>query len=84
MVARLAPVRTGRGFGIYHALTGGAALPAGLALRGALSVGRRPDGALGFGRGDAGWRCLVWLAITRRHRSGRWLETHEQALWLVT
>jgi MFS family permease len=30
LVARLAPVRTGRGFGIYHALTGGAALPAGL------------------------------------------------------
>jgi MFS family permease len=30
MVARLAPVRTGRGFGLYHALTGAAALPAGL------------------------------------------------------
>jgi predicted MFS family arabinose efflux permease len=28
MVARLAPVRTGRGFGLYHALTGAAALPA--------------------------------------------------------
>jgi len=30
MVARLAPVRTGKGFGLYHALTGAAALPAGL------------------------------------------------------
>jgi MFS family permease len=30
LVARLAPVRTGRGFGLYHALTGVAALPAGL------------------------------------------------------
>jgi MFS family permease len=30
MVARLAPRRTGRGFGLYHALTGLAALPAGL------------------------------------------------------
>jgi MFS family permease len=30
LVARLAPVRTGRGFGIYHALTGAAALPAGV------------------------------------------------------
>ena len=29
-MARLAPVRTGRGFGLYHALTGAAALPAGL------------------------------------------------------
>jgi MFS family permease len=30
MIARLAPVRMGRGFGAYHALTGIAALPAGL------------------------------------------------------
>jgi MFS family permease len=30
LVARLAPVRTGRGFGLYHALTGATALPAGL------------------------------------------------------
>jgi len=29
-VAQLAPVRTGRGFGAYHAVTGFAALPAGL------------------------------------------------------
>ena len=29
MVARLAPARPGRGFGVYHALTGIAALPAG-------------------------------------------------------
>ena len=32
LVAQLAPVRTGRGFGAYHALTGLAALPAGLAF----------------------------------------------------
>ena len=30
VVARLAPVRTGRGFGSYHALVGAAALPSGL------------------------------------------------------
>jgi MFS family permease len=30
LVARLAPVRTGRGFGAYHGVTGLAALPAGL------------------------------------------------------
>ena len=30
LVARLAPVRTGRGFGAYHAITGLAALPAAL------------------------------------------------------
>ena len=38
MVARLAPRRTGRGFGAYHALTGLAALPAGIAF-GALYQG---------------------------------------------
>jgi MFS family permease len=32
LVARLAPVRTGRGFGSYHAVIGVAALPAGLAF----------------------------------------------------
>ena len=32
VVARLAPVRTGRGFGSYHALIGATALPAGLAF----------------------------------------------------
>ena len=30
LVAQLAPVKTGRGFGAYHAVTGFAALPAGL------------------------------------------------------
>jgi MFS family permease len=30
VVARLAPVRTGRGFGSYHAMVGAAALPAGI------------------------------------------------------
>jgi MFS family permease len=30
LVAQLAPVRTGRGFGAYHAVTGLAALPAGI------------------------------------------------------
>ena len=34
LVARLAPVRTGRGFGSYHALVGVAALPAGLVFGG--------------------------------------------------
>ncbi len=34
IVASLAPVRTGRGFGTYHALVGAAALPAGLVFGG--------------------------------------------------
>lgn len=46
MVARLAPVKTGKGFGAYHALTGLAALPAGV-LFGALY--QRLGGAVAFG-----------------------------------
>jgi len=34
LVARLAPARTGRGFGAYHAVTGLAALPAAMAFGG--------------------------------------------------
>jgi MFS family permease len=46
MVARLAPVKTGKGFGAYHALTGLAALPAGV-LFGALY--QRLGGGVAFG-----------------------------------
>ena len=45
LVARLAPVRTGSGFGVYHALTGLAALPAGLGF-GALYQNRGGGQAL--------------------------------------
>ena len=41
LVARLAPVRTGRGFGLYHALTGAAALPAGLLFGTIYQIGER-------------------------------------------
>jgi len=64
LVARLAPVRTGRGFGSYHALIGVAALPAGVAF-----------GALyqNFGGGRALWASAagmvlavgLWLVVTR-------------------
>ena len=73
LVARLAPVRTGRGFGVYHALTGVAALPAGLGF-GALY--QRSRGARGAARvrGSA-WsrRPRLWLAVTGRinHPEGK-------------
>jgi MFS family permease len=62
LVARLAPVRTGRGFGVYHALTGAAALPAGI-LFGALYQAASGRVAL--------WTCaagmvaavIVWVLI---------------------
>ena len=54
IVSRLAPVRTGRGFGIYHGLTGGSGAPGGPVF-GALyqSVSGR-TAPLGFGRRDGG------------------------------
>ena len=64
LVARLAPVRTGRGFGIYHALTGVAALPAGLVFGG---VYQRFGGPVALWGSAAGMVAGVaaWLAVTR-------------------
>ncbi len=65
LVARLAPVRTGRGFGVYHAFTGLAALPAGLGF-GALYENRGGAEALlasGVGMAVA---TAVWLVVTGR------------------
>ncbi|MEP7227870.1 MAG: MFS transporter [Gemmatimonadales bacterium] len=63
VVARLAPVRTGRGFGSYHALVGAAALPAGL-LFGALyqfGGGRMALWASGAGMLLA---VILWLIVS--------------------
>jgi MFS family permease len=62
IVSRLAPVRTGRGFGIYHALTGGAALPAGL-IFGALYQSVSGRAALWTSAGGMLAAVLVWLLI---------------------
>jgi MFS family permease len=66
MVARLAPVRTGRGFGVYHSLTGAAALPAGL-IFGALyqSLGGRM--ALWTSAGGMLVAVLGWLMVSPRN-----------------
>jgi MFS family permease len=71
MVSALAPVRTGRGFGAYHALVGVAALPAGL-LFGAIYQGQSGQAALwasaaGMVVGVIGW--LVVLPARERARS---------------
>jgi predicted MFS family arabinose efflux permease len=63
IVARLAPVRTGRGFGVYHALTGGVALPAGL-LFGALYQAKNGPTALWASAAGMVAAVLVWLVIT--------------------
>ncbi len=64
LVARLAPVRTGRGFGSYHALIGVASLPAGLVF-GALY--QRLGGGLALRVSAAGMVLAVglWLLVTR-------------------
>jgi nitrate/nitrite transporter NarK len=63
LVARLAPVRTGRGFGVYHALTGLAALPAGLAF-GAIYQKRGGGQALLASAIGMGVATVVWLSVT--------------------
>ncbi|MGH7509396.1 MAG: MFS transporter [Gemmatimonadales bacterium] len=63
VVARLAPVRTGRGFGAYHALVGAAALPAGVVF-GVLyqSIGARA--ALWASAAGMGAAVLGWLVVS--------------------
>jgi MFS family permease len=65
MVARLAPRRTGRGFGLYHALTGVAALPAGL-LFGWLY--QQAGGPVALFASSAGMSAAViaWLSVSPR------------------
>ena len=63
VVARLAPVRTGRGFGVYHALTGGVALPAGL-IFGAIYQSRNGPTALWASAAGMVAAVLVWLIVT--------------------
>lgn len=65
LVARLAPVRTGRGFGVYHALTGLAALPAGLAFGAIYQNGGGGQALLASAIG-MGVATIVWLAVTGR------------------
>jgi MFS family permease len=63
VVARLAPVRTGRGFGSYHALIGAAALPAGLAFGGLYQSG---SGRAALWASGAGMllAVILWLIVS--------------------
>jgi hypothetical protein len=63
IVARLAPVRTGGGFGIYHALTGGAALPAGLLFGAIYQSINGPTALWGSAAGMVA-AVIVWLMVT--------------------
>jgi MFS family permease len=67
MVARLAPVRTGRGFGVYHALTGATALPAGLIFGWIYQSASGPAALAASAVGMAG-AVIVWLGASPRIR----------------
>lgn len=62
LVARLAPVRTGRGFGAYHAALGLAALPAGILFGLAYQHLGAPV-ALRISAAAIGLTLLVWLTV---------------------
>jgi MFS family permease len=65
LVARLAPVRTGRGYGVYHALTGAAALPAGV-IFGALYQSFSGRTALWASAAGMVVAVLVWVMVSPR------------------
>jgi MFS family permease len=65
LVGRLAPKTTGRGFGIYHALTGGVALPAGL-LFGALYQAKSGSVALWTAAAGMAAAVVLWLMVSPR------------------
>jgi MFS family permease len=72
VVARLAPVRTGRGFGAYHALAGAAALPAGL-LFGWLYQSVSGPAALWGSAAAMAAAVIAWLILSpadRGHQGG--------------
>lgn len=63
LVARLAPARTGRGFGAYHAVTGLAALPAALVF-GELYARLGARGALAASAGAVVLATAAWVAVS--------------------
>lgn len=73
LVARLAPLRTGRGFGIYHALTGGAALPGGI-IFGALYQSVNGRAALWTSAAGMLVAVIVWILVTEP----RWVRSSAQ------
>jgi hypothetical protein len=67
VVARLAPARTGRGFGAYHSLLGATALPAGL-LFGALYQSASGQAALWASAAGTALAVIVWLLVSPGHK----------------
>jgi MFS family permease len=70
MIARLSPVRTGRGFGLYHALTGATAWPAGL-IFGWIYQSISGSAALTASAVGMAAAVALWLAASPRIRESR-------------
>ena len=69
LVARLAPVRTGRGFGVYHGLTGFAALPSGLIFGALFQSAGGPRALLASAAGTV-LAVFAWLIVSPRLSRG--------------
>ncbi len=67
LVARLSPATLGRGFGVYHALVGLAALPAGLVF-GALYQTSGGPRALAISAGGTALAVVAWVVVSLRTR----------------
>ena len=65
VVGKLAPIRTGRGFGDYQAVAGLAALPAGIAFGAVYQAGNGPT-ALLLSAAVLGVGALLWLWVGRK------------------
>ena len=65
LVAKLSPASLGKGFGTYHALTGFAALPAGLAFGWIYQRGGASD-AIWLSGAGVGVMGIVWMTTQRR------------------
>jgi MFS family permease len=70
MIARLSPVRTGRGFGLYHALTGATALPAGLIFGWIYQSVSGPAALVASAAGMVA-AVALWLGVLPRIPEGR-------------
>ena len=68
VVSQLAPLRTGRGFGNYQAVSGLAALPAGIAF-GALYQSAGAPAALMASAAVLGVAVIAWVLVARRFRA---------------
>ena len=82
LVARLAPKRTGRGFGAYHAVTGLAALPAATGFGALYQEFGGSTAAMASAAGMV-LATALWLAQQSIRREKRWADPYYWAGFVV-